>query len=392
MKQDGNNHTHWTICQDCRGLGKKRRKVRKSVRLNYQKELEQFEKGEKNAPEPIRIKGNLYSCPNCLGTGILKAENYPIADRENFPHLAIVGGGIGGIALAVACLHRGIPFTLFERDNSFDDRAQGYGLTLQQASKAIEALGMAALQEGVISTRHVVHTPEGKVVGEWGMRKWMAAEKNKSPRRTNIHIARQSLRLALLEQLGGSDMVQWGHQLVDFKEKENEELELSFQVAGKIKNFHADLVIGADGIRSSVRNLIIGEDISPIRYLGCIVILGICPLNALHGLESTLLDSATVFQTANGNERIYVMPFNSDSVMWQLSFPMAEDEAKALSAKGAKFLKEEAIRRAPWHVPVPQILALTLETQVSGYPVYDRELLQPELLSKGKQISQTHYG
>jgi 2-polyprenyl-6-methoxyphenol hydroxylase-like FAD-dependent oxidoreductase len=122
-------------------------------------------------------------------------------------------------------------------------------------------------------------------------------------------------------------------------------------------------------------------------YLGCIVILGICPLNALQGLESSLLDSATVFQTANGNERIYIMPFNSESVMWQLSFPLPENEAKALSAQGAKFLKEEAMRKTPWHEPVPQILAATLETQISGYPVYDREILQPELLSKGKQIT-----
>jgi 2-polyprenyl-6-methoxyphenol hydroxylase-like FAD-dependent oxidoreductase len=81
------------------------------------------------------------------------------------------------------------------------------------------------------------------------------------------------------------------------------------------------------------------------------------------------------------------MPFDSASVMWQLSFPLPEDEAKALSAQGAKFLKEEAIRRTPWHEPVPQILAATLETKVSGYPVYDREILQPELLSKGKQIT-----
>ncbi|MFP3607604.1 hypothetical protein, partial [Paraburkholderia sp. SIMBA_053] len=88
--------------------------------------------------------------------------------------------------------------------------------------------------------------------------------------------------------------------------------------------------VGADGIRSSVRKLLIGEEKTPLRYLGCIVILGICPLDALENLESPLLDSATVFQTANGNERIYMMPYTSDSIMWQLSFPMPEEEAKEL--------------------------------------------------------------
>jgi 2-polyprenyl-6-methoxyphenol hydroxylase-like FAD-dependent oxidoreductase len=83
-------------------------------------------------------------------------------------------------------------------------------------------------------------------------------------------------------------------------------------------------VVGADGIRSSVRKLL---DSVTLRYLDCIVILGICPLAVL-GIDRSLLDSATVFQTANGNERIYIMPYDSKSVMWQLSFPMSKKKLK----------------------------------------------------------------
>src|SRR5690554_2049924 len=159
------------------------------------------------------------------------------------------------------------------------------------------------------------------------------------------------------------------------------------QCNGEMKSAKADLVVGADGIRSSVRNLLIGEDITPLRYLDCIVILGICSLENLKDLDSSLLDSATVFQTANGNERIYVMPYTSDSVMWQLSFPIPEKEAKALSAQGTEALKKEACKRTQWHNPIPQILAATKETQVSGYPVYDRELLESELLENAGQVT-----
>jgi 2-polyprenyl-6-methoxyphenol hydroxylase-like FAD-dependent oxidoreductase len=380
-----NKEASWTICQECKGRGKKSRRIRKKVRLRYQKELDQFEKTKGNVP--VRPKGHLYDCLNCSGSGLIQSASHPIADKENFPHVAIIGGGIGGIALAVACLHRGIPFTVYERDSSFDDRSQGYGLTLQQASKAIKGLGVFSLKEGVISTRHLVHTTEGKIIGEWGMRKWIQTGAKTSPKRTNVHIARQSLRLALLEQLGGHDAVQWGHQLVDFKECEGEGVELNFIVDGKTSRAKADLVVGADGIRSSVRRLIFGENITPLRYLGCIVILGICPLDALENRDNSLLDSATVFQTANGNERIYIMPYASDSVMWQLSFPMPEKEAKALNAQGRKALKEEACRRTQWHDPIPQILAATKEAQISGYPVYDRELLESELLEKERQVT-----
>ena len=366
------------------------------MKLRYQRELAQFEKTKNEGLAPVRPSGHLDTCLNCKGSGLVHSALPPLADKENYPHLAIIGAGIGGVALAVACLHRGIPFTLYERDSGFETRSQGYGLTLQQASRAIEGFGVFSLEEGVISTRHVVHTTEGRVIAEWGIRKWGRSDVKTSPKRTNVHIARQSLRLALLEQLGGHDAVQWGHQLVAFKEREAEGVDLSFQVEGEMKRANADLVVGADGIRSSVRSLLIGEDVSPLCYLGCIVILGICPLTdlvdeeqgeSIEALDRSLLDSATVFQTANGNERIYIMPYASDSVMWQLSFPMSEKEARALSAQGAHALKIEACRRCQWHAPIPQILAATLEAQVSGYPVYDRALLEPEWLEKGTQVT-----
>jgi 2-polyprenyl-6-methoxyphenol hydroxylase-like FAD-dependent oxidoreductase len=382
-----NKAARWNICQDCKGIGKKRKSLRKKTRLQYQIALDQFEKTNGAGAMPIRPKGESYSCLDCKGSGLIAAASHPLADTEKYPNVAIIGGGIGGVALAVACLHRGIPFTLYERDRSFDTRSQGYGLTLQQASKAMAGLGITSLEAGITSTRHVVHTTAGKIIGEWGIRKWGRPDTKVSPKRKNIHIARQSLRLALLEQLDERDEVKWEHQLLSFKESEDGNIRLKFQVKDKIERTKADLVVGADGIRSTVRKLLLGEDITPLRYLDCIVILGICPLKNLEGIENSLLDSATVFQTANGHERIYMMPYASDTIMWQLSFPMSEKEAKALSAQGAKALKKEAIHRTQWHAPIPQILAATLETQVSGYPVYDRALLAPEFLEKGTKVT-----
>lgn len=392
--------SHWIVCLECQGRGKKSKGLRKKVKLRYQRELAAFAKTNGEGSEPVRPRGHLDICAICKGSGLVSSASQPLPDHERFPHVAIIGGGIGGVALAVACLHRSIPFTLYERDSGFEARSQGYGLTLQQASRAIDGLGILALEKGVISTRHVVHTTDGKEIGEWGARRLGPLEAKGLPKRTNVHIARQSLRLALLEQLGGHDSVQWNHQLVDLKEEtangnEGKGVELSFLVAAgcesenktELKTVHADLVVGADGIRSSVRNLLLGDEVSPLRYLGCIVILGICPLADLDDHSSALLDSATVFQTANGTERMYMMPYDSESVMWQLSFPMPEDEAKALSAQGVEALKEEAIRRCQWHDPIPQILTATRATQISGYPVYDRALLEAELLEKAALVT-----
>lgn len=382
-----NEKVSWTICLECEGLGKKSRKFKKKEQHHPKPELNRNVKAKGEVQNSPRPNLHLYECKNCAASGLVPSAKHPLADKENFPHVAIIGGGIGGIALAVACLHRGIPFTLYERDTSFDTRSQGYGLTLQQASIAIKGLGLFHLNEGVHSTKHVVHTSEGKIIGEWGHRTRINLVQKKLPKRTNIHIARQTLRLALLEQLGGPDAVMWGHQLIDLKNNESNGVDLTFQVEGKIKSAKANLVVGADGIRGAVRNLLIGEAINPLRYLGCIVILGICPLSALNGLESSLLDSATVFQTSNGNDRIYIMPYSKDTVMWQLSFPMPEKEAITLSAQGAQALKEEACRRTQWHEPVPQIVSATVEDLISGYPVYDRELLKPELMEKFGKVT-----
>ncbi len=395
----------WTICPKCQGSSTKNKGIRKKVKLRYLKDLESYKKANDEGPPPTKPKGHLEPCANCKGSGLVSAAIQSLAvqeqdkelDKEDYPHVAIIGGGIGGVALAVACLHRQIPFTLYERDSGFATRSQGYGLTLQQASKAIGGLGVFLLEQGVISTRHVVHTTQGKVIGDWGVRNFDSSDMKALPKRTNIHIARQSLRLALLEQLGGNSRVEWGHQLVDIEvggsasEGKDKEVSLSFQVEGKkgveIKHAKTDLVVGADGIRSSVRKLLIGDDASPLRYLDCIVILGICPLKDVAGVDRTLLDSGTVFQTANGHERIYIMPYDSKTVMWQLSFPMLEEKAKALSAQGTQALKLEAVKRCQWHDPIPQIIEATQDTQISGYPVYDRALLTPELLERGSQVT-----
>jgi 2-polyprenyl-6-methoxyphenol hydroxylase-like FAD-dependent oxidoreductase len=368
----------WTSCNNCFGNGRVHQKINRFARLRYQKACENHLKSPDIYPVPTPPAIHSMHCPNCFGTGLQKSIVLDLPNKPRYPKLAIIGGGIGGVALAVACLHRQIPFTIYERDPDFDTRSQGYGLTLQQASKAIAALGIEKLDQAIISTKHLVHNTAGEIVAEWGMRKWVKNPDQITSKKTNIHIARQALRQRLLQQLGGNHSINWGFQFQDFQTNELGGLNLQFLVNGQIKTETADILVGADGIRSAVRKKLIPETTHPLQYLGCIVILGICPLAALPKIDSPLLDSATVFQTANGNERIYIMPFDAQSVMWQLSFPISEIQAKKLSTQGPEALKTEACKRTHWHSPVPQILAATQAAQISGYPVYDRQALQPD--------------
>jgi salicylate hydroxylase len=413
-----------------------------------------------------------------------------------------------------------------------------YGLTLQQGRRALRALGIVENDEdsdsvgdndgnnnirssgsgkilqhhAVTSTKHVVHTPDGSICGEWGLRKWTGVDyiskneeietknrikpqssraKNKK-RRQNLHVPRQTLRYALYEALkeasadnsDDSSDISWGHKLVGIQpvcgdcsnnlcttdntnsskmEPETKQqsstslslpqpkVQLSFQVIDENGNdkgvvtSQADLVVGCDGIFSSVREKFLrvddeddhnGKDdsnyddsdndndgvpllsepiatkakgivkrITPLRYLNCIVILGICSLGDLFKQESTnltrqqqkqkqiqlsaLLDGETVFQTADGTTRIYLMPYSkkNNEYMWQLSFPIPDEEiALGLSRRGPKALKDEALKRCQlWHVPIPEILKATPIELVSGYPVYDRDLLTADILSTSRR-------
>lgn len=50
--------------------------------------------------------------------------------------VAIVGGGLGGCALALSLQRKGIPYVMYEKDPHFTSRKQGYALTLMQVSQS----------------------------------------------------------------------------------------------------------------------------------------------------------------------------------------------------------------------------------------------------------------
>ncbi len=374
-----NEAIYHTSCLECSWRWKIELTIGKRARRRFLRQMSYFEQKLDWVTKPKPLTAHVDKCEHCDGLGIISSDQFPEVNK-NYPHVAIIGGGIWWLALAIACLHRGISYTLYERDESFNARSQWYGLTLQQASKAMAWLWISELPDGLISIMHKVHIPSGKVIGEWWRRKLSEEELQKRTKPRNVHISRQWLRKELLNQTHDRSIM-WWHHLQRVSHSKNWSMELKFQLRDTVKIVQADVVVGADGIRSKVRDTFIWEDVSPLQYLGCIVILGICPLDKLS--KHPLLDSETVFQTVNWHDRIYMMPYDSQNIMWQMSFPLSEQEAGSLSKKWPKALKKEALCRLwDWHEPIPEILDVTEPSLISGYPVYDREILELELLEK----------
>lgn len=371
---------YWHPCPGCIGQGHILRGPSKKRRRRHTRQMKLFKEGILSRP-PEELDSNMDICLVCKGSGLQRTSTQQKI-QSSYPRLAIIGAGIGGVALAVACKHRGIPFDLYEKDTSFSSRSQGYGLTLQQASKAIAGLGIENLEQGIISTRHIVKTNKGTTIGEWGLRKWRGDTIPKNSKRKNIHIARQSLRQQLFAQLGSTANVHWNHKLVHISNKEGKyELLFTNDVETKKRDV-PDLVVMADGIHSIGRKNLFQTESKPLKYLGCIVVLGICPLSLINTDQTHLLDSATVFQTVNGHERIYMMPYDTDNIMWQFSVPIPEKQAKDLHKKGPTEMKKEVMKRiSQWHQPIPEIVFATDPSRITGYPVYDREAITMDDLS-----------
>lgn len=320
-------------------------------------------------------------------------------DHQRLP-VGIVGGGIAGAALAVALQKQGLASIVFEKDDSFNERRQGYALTIQQASMTLNDLDLSrqVLQDGATSQRHHSFDHTGQPIGAYGACSGSGMEEDEdeqmislNPRKAlskhNIHIPRQRLRELMLEKLQ-PESIRWGKRFASF-EQDKDQLEVTFEDGSREA---VSVLVGADGVYSKVRRYLhshhqaaqlTSSSSNPydLTFLGLMVILGISPLkSSIDGL------SLCQRQWLDGTTRIFTMPFNKDWTMWQLSFPMAEMEAQNMgrivgiggrsSELAARELKAEALRRCgTWDQALVSILEASDEALISGHPVYDRPLI-----------------
>ena len=337
--------------------------------------------------------------------------------------VAIIGGGIAGFSLALALqiaknsrqkltsvkeennddcsdeeLSTSVPlFLLFERDLCFDQRRQGYGLTLQHAN-TLEALGILDEVRSVdcASNEHFTFSPDGRVLGYFG-RDLDKEDHEPEYVRGNIRIPREDLRRILLERLPNTS-VNYSmklEQLLPRSDSQEGGVDLLFsrldgsgQPNGKNVLVHAKVVVGADGIHSTVRRLMGGGGLS---FLGVFLVIGISDTR-------DFFTDRRGFYTVDGRRRLFTMPFQAEResgsdtsslqldehdttkvktlTMWQLSFAMEnEAEARALSALPPEALLERCLLEVNgWHSPVEKILrstALSGPHQIWSTPLYD---------------------
>lgn len=166
--------------------------------------------------------------------------------------IGVIGGGIGGVALARALHRLGIEFHLFERAQGFGEIGAGVQMT-PNAVKVLKALGV---EEGL---RRIGFLPEAMVGRNWET----ASELFRTPLKdTSIkafgaeffHVHRADLHAILCEGLPPAQ-VTFGVQCTGVQQGEGS----ATATFSDGSTFEADLIIGADGIHSAVRGALWGS-------------------------------------------------------------------------------------------------------------------------------------
>lgn len=162
-------------------------------------------------------------------------------------HVAIVGGGIGGLAAANALLHRGIDVAVYEQASALGEVGAGvfiYPNSLRQ----LERMGLGAALAGVgakVGPGSEYYRMDGSVVG-----KILTADSSGWNGMYGMH--RADL-LQVLAEAVPSAAIHTGHRCTGFTQDE-QGAHLSF-ANGHVA--HADVVIAADGINSVLQKHVV---------------------------------------------------------------------------------------------------------------------------------------
>jgi 6-hydroxynicotinate 3-monooxygenase len=271
--------------------------------------------------------------------------------------IAVVGAGLGGLSAAGFLQRAGFPVQVFEQAPAFSRIGAGIILSAN-VTKILRRLGVEQplIEAGIKSQCYISRAWDS------GETLYEIAFDAKTEHRFGgpyVHIHRGDLH-GVLERVVTPGTIVFGHQLAGIDETGNA-VRLIF---GNGATAEADIVIGADGIRSKVREFVIDRE--PPQFVGAAAYRAIFPAERLRGLE---IPDCTKWWGRDRHCLPYYLTGRRDEVYAIGVVPVSrwDGDESPLPATRDQYL--EAF--SGFHADLQRVLEAV--DNVSLWPIYDRE-------------------
>ena len=267
----------------------------------------------------------------------------------------IVGAGPGGLTTALALQRAGIQASVFERAADLGQLYVGSGIHVwpngmrsvrRIADDVFEGIRAAGARERSLEIR----VKNGKVVSRWPLEEF--ERKYGAP---TVGITRSDLLRVLYEGLE-DDSVHFGASFREYRR-----LDGKVVVELEDGSEEADVLIGADGLRSAVRRQMLGDE-AP-RYSGYSV------SSAYVELNDERIPSGVLHQVWGRGARFIFYRLHGDTVAW---FAIRNAEPVGMPTGEARKKELLAVYES-WHEPIGALVESTPADTITESGIYDRK-------------------
>jgi 2-polyprenyl-6-methoxyphenol hydroxylase-like FAD-dependent oxidoreductase len=264
----------------------------------------------------------------------------------------VIGGGIGGLAAALALRKAGIETVLFEQQDDLRKIQVGGGIHMwANAMQALRHIGVAddVAAAGALISRTEFRTWKGHLLAAWPLHEVAAAHATE-----DVGIGRGDLQQVLVEAQTGE--VRVGMRCTGF---EQDTTGVTARFADGSEERGAVLV-GADGIRSTIREQLLGP--APPRYAGY------AQLQALVEGSAELLPAGVERVVFGRGRRAVMHPVGGGRLFWAAAVYEPEGTVPAAGTR------REAMLTCfkGWDPPIEAAVTATSDDAIVGFDIYDR--------------------